>query len=254
MKRIGLLLVSLLLVLFPVIACLAEPLQLREDLTGSFVIPYDESRPEAGAFSYAYAYPQAADEDPRADKINVFYRYLASDTDHFTVPILADSRRETGISETFTVSYTITCSTDRFFSVLVCSSSEMEGEVPVLSYEGHVFSLEKGIPGSAYTLPEMLGILSAVETDDWLQSRQARRVNELVRSLVWDRIQENEEGLYDPSLLTEEDFASCFFPEEDFYLDENENPVFFLQPGTAAAPEAGLLTFPISMEELRDEM
>ena len=40
--------------------------------------------------------------------------------------------------------------------------------------------------------------------------------------------------------LTEEDLAYGFFPEEDFYLDENGDPVFYLQPGFAE--DSGQLT------------
>ena len=42
--------------------------------------------------------------------------------------------------------------------------------------------------------------------------------------------------------------------EEDFYLDENGNPVFYLLENTVALPEAGILLVPISLETLLDEL
>ena len=56
---------------------------------------------------------------------------------------------------------------------------------------------------------------------------------------------------------TEEDLSTVFFPEENFYLDENGDPVFYLQPGDVfeEVPEGmELLTFPIPLEDIRDEL
>ena len=51
----------------------------------------------------------------------------------------------------------------------------------------------------------------------------------------------------------EETLEFFFFPEEDFYLDETGNPVFYLQPGMAEDSDR-LLRFPITIEEILDEM
>jgi hypothetical protein len=53
--------------------------------------------------------------------------------------------------------------------------------------------------------------------------------------------------------MEEEALDYAFFPEEDFYLDETGNPVFYLQPGFAEGTDE-LLCFPISIEEILDEM
>ena len=47
---------------------------------------------------------------------------------------------------------------------------------------------------------------------------------------------------------------AVFYPEEDFYLDENGDPVFYLLENTVALPEAGILLVPISLETLLDEL
>ena len=128
------------------------------------------------------------------------------------------------------------------------------GERERVFYEGHVFSRKNGAPGQTWTLPKLLGILDSSESDTWLQDRQTAKADELVLDMVWERIEGNENGVaYDPE-LTRERLSHFFFPEEDYYLDADGNPVFILQPGAAAPVDAGLLTFPIPLEDILDEM
>ena len=53
---------------------------------------------------------------------------------------------------------------------------------------------------------------------------------------------------------TEEYLAEDLNPEEDYYLDEDGEPVFYINPGIAAPQECGLLTFPLTLEEIDDEL
>ena len=53
---------------------------------------------------------------------------------------------------------------------------------------------------------------------------------------------------------TDEELEAAFYPEEDFYLDENGDPVFYLLENTVALPEAGILLVPISLATLLDEL
>ena len=105
-------------------------------------------------------------------------------------------------------------------------------------------------------LPYLLGLLQSDETDTWLQDRQTAKADALVREMVWDRLgdltAENPE-IRLPETMEEEALDYAFFPEEDFYLDETGNPVFYLQPGFAEGTDE-LLCFPISIEEILDEM
>ena len=105
-----------------------------------------------------------------------------------------------------------------------------------------------------FSLPNILGILDPGESDDWLEERQARKACEAVRDLVWDAILENPDEIPSDPDLPKEDLELIFDPELDFWLDETGNPVFFILPGRAADEEFGLLTFPVSLEEIRDEM
>ena len=103
-------------------------------------------------------------------------------------------------------------------------------------------------------LPYLLGMLASDESDTWLQDRQTAKADALVRQMVWDALQDRDGAdleLYED--LEESMLEYGFFPEEDFYLDETGNPVFYLQPGFAE-DSGRLITFPISTEEILDAM
>ena len=73
---------------------------------------------------------------------------------------------------------------------------------------------------------------------------------------MWSIIEEqrhNGEISFDPD-LTYEMLTQDFYPEEDFYLDENGNPVFFIQAATIASAADGVLKYPFTLEELQDEL
>ncbi len=233
---------------------LADPFLLTEDLTEEIVIPYEEDQPEAGCYVYSCRYPRIDPETPGADMINSFYAYLTEDARDFGVPVMADYLKTNGrLSARTEIDYTVTCNDGDFFSVLVRTREEA-GEESSVFYAGHTFSLSLGKAGATLTLPELLTILNATENDTWLQERQTAKADRLIRELVWAQIEENPDDIPFYDDLDEEALAGCFYPEEDYYLDEAGNPVFFLQPGAAAPDSAGLLRFPVSLEEIRDEM
>ncbi len=252
MKRLiaALAALTLLLACFP---ALADPLPLGEDLADTVEIPYDEARPEAGKYIYRYRYPHIDESDPDAYLVNSFYDYEVSYALGFEVPMNADYFASTGENASKDISYTVTCNNDAYFSTLV-ETRETMGDLIISTWAGHVFSRAEGTPGSTLTLPQLLNILSTSESDTWLQDRQTAKADTLIRTMIRERMDENEDGIAYYEDFDDEAFAASFFPEEDFYLDETGNPVFFLQPGTAAPEEAGLLTFPISLEDIFDEM
>ena len=96
------------------------------------------------------------------------------------------------------------------------------------------------------TLSELLGA-EAADGD--------ANVADLVYDLIWEIVQvgmENVEGDYLDS-LTLDSVRSALDPETDFYLDENGNIVFFIEPGLLAGEIAGVLLYPFSPYELRQE-
>ncbi len=234
-------------------AALADPLVLLEDYADDAVIAYDPDNPDAGRYEYSYRFPHVDDSMDGGAEINSFYEYKVKDTQDFTIPINGDYYRSEGIPAKTEITYQVTCNNDDYFSVLF-KITDTSADFVTVSWEGHVFCRREGKADSTYTLPQLLGILAFSEDDTWLQDRQTAKAEKLIREMVWNQISKNTAGIpYDPE-FTEEVLESCFHPEEDFYLDETGNPVFFLQPGVAAPEEIGLLTFPLSLEDIKDEL
>ena len=224
----------------------AAPLTMAPDLAGRVEIPLTDGGVN---YVYSYAYPQLEAGDGSAELINTFYQSLARDAEEFEIPRNADYYRGQQPAQDVTVdiTYEITCNNEEFFSVLLHTR---QGTLRTVA--GHVFS-RKGIKaGSSVALPYLLALLDSGESDTWLQDRQTARADAAVREMVWDSLQCRE----DVSLLEDLDREALeyvFFPEEDFYLDESGNPVFYLQPGVADGGE-DLLVFPFTVEDILDEM
>lgn len=248
MKRLTMLCLCLCLALS---FAAAEPIPLKEEYTGDTVRYYDEGAPEKGRFEFSYRYPHVDPEAEGAEDIDLFYTDLINYHESFDIPMgLGGLGSSDDITE---ITYEITCNNDNFFSVLTCTSRLSDGFTTVF-YEGHVFSRKNSTPGTTFSLPRFLGTLTTDESDTWLQDRQTAKANEAVLDLVWEQIEDNEAEIdYYPE-LTRELLSGVFFPEEDYFLDENGNPVFFLQPGSAAPEEAGLLRFPVDLEDILDEI
>lgn len=252
MKRLFPLLLALALVL--AISCAyADPIPLLEDYTQDYVLKYDENDPSAGQCEYIYHYPHVDDTAPGAAPIDSFYIQKDKDSQDFSTLINADYYKENRISALIEITYVVTCNNDDYFSVLFTIKDAADGNESI-SYDANVFSREEGKADSTYTLPQLLKILSYTEDDEWLQERQTAKADTLVRGMVWDMIRENKANVEYYDWFTEEVLEDSFHPEEDFYLDESGEPVFFLQPGAAADERFGLITFPIPLDDILDEL
>lgn len=239
-KRI---LAMLLILLLPAAAA-ADPLLLTDDLAGSVSEPF---------YDFSYRYPQADPSDPGAPHINSFYSQLVNETLAERIPSASDYYSGIGQHMSVRIDYEITCSSAEFFSVRLHRTEESRDGI-FETWTGNTFSLLSGMPGQTSTLSHLLGILNAGETDDWLQERQASKVLDAVCGLVWERITANPGHIAYYDDITAEDLAYVLNPEEDFWLDETGNPVFYIQPGEFADFSAGLLTFSVSLEEIDDEI
>ena len=232
---------------------LADPVLLDEDFSEIISIPYDEQQPSAGQYVYSFSYPHVDESDPRAPLINSYYEYQAKDARDYNAPNMADYYADLGQSVRVEISYEITCSNDEYFSVRIYKKEDA-GEEPIETWSGNTFSLEKGMPGSVCSLPVLLGILETGETDNWYEERQAGKAREAVLSLIWDQIADAGGGISYYDDLTQEDLEYLLDPELDFWLDQSGNPVFYILPGQAAEADYGLLTFPVSLEDIYDEI
>ena len=250
MKRLAALLAALILASA---VCRAAPLPLGDDLADVVTVLFDESDPDGGKYVYSYCYPHIDESDPDAYLVNEFYEYEVSDTLDFRIPMDADYWASMGEDASKSISYTLTCNNDEYFSLLL-RIEDVTGDFHQTAYSGHTFSRLDGKPGSTITLPQILGILAVNENDSWLQDRQTEKADQLIRDMIWEMVEDNPDDIPYYDDFTSETFAEIFYPEEDFYLDENGSPVFFIQPGAAADDSAGLLTYPISLEDILDEM
>jgi len=238
---------ALALALLAAGAAAAEPLTLTEDLQEEVRTELNEN----ASYVYAYRYPQVDPTDPSAELINTFFQYKASDAVGFEIPMNADYYRKQNPSEDVRVEidYEVTFNGEDFFSVLVRMT---QGDLK--TYTGYTFSRKDLKPGLSVALPYLLGLLKSEESDTWLQDRQTARADALVRSLIWENLQErNGKDLTLRDDLEEELLEYGFFPEEDFYLNGEGDPTFYLQPGFAEDSDR-LITFTVSVEEILDEM
>lgn len=248
-----LLLIALAMILM-ITTALAEPLPLTE-LSGVYCYPKDADEASA-AYVYRYAYPQVAAEDDAALTINEFYAYLVEDAFGFAVPMAVEALDPmSDVQAATNIRSEITCNNGEYLSVKVTSES-LTGAAASYIVSGHTFSLTGEKAGTVTSLPYLLEILEPGETDEWLLDRQTAKADDLVRGLVWDVIQEQmADGAVDYyEDLAFEQFAACFYPEEDFYMDGEGNLIFFIQEAYIAPAASGIFYFPFSIEELMDEI
>lgn len=221
-------------------SALAEPLSLTDDLMGDECYPAGAT-PETAHFVYHYQYPQIAGDDEVAQLINNVYETIRGEVVDFTAPILFDELTLPSRSS-ITVSYTITCNSDDYFSVFFATKNDLDGYAFTV-YSAQVFSRHGGKAGQATALPYLLGILTPGETDTWLQERQTAKADACIRRMILD-----SPNL--PSSIDQDYLDYAFYPEEDFYMDAAGALVFFLQPDD----DHPLLIFPFTLDEILDEL
>ena len=245
MKKLLAMTLALLLLTAPALA----------ELSGEYLWPEGSSEADA-KYVYRYTYPWQEGEDSVSELINGFYEYLVEDAYAFAIPMAIDEIGPDSAMQSGTIISTeATFASEAYLSYKVTTESVMGASADMV-VAGHTFALTGPKAGQVVALPYLLGVLAMDETDTWLQERQTAKVDEVVRTLVWDIIQEQlAEGTvayYDD--LTYETLEYGFYPEEDFYIDAEGNIVFFLQEAIAAPASEGVLLFPFTMDELLDEI
>ncbi len=245
--------VFLLLFILAVNVSFCELVSLCEDLSGAVSVPYDDSDPSSHVYTCSWRYPQLADDDEFSRAVNAFYQKKEEDAIIFDIPILAECMAGYDFDIQCETSYSVTCSNDDYISFLF-TQREASPEYESLRYFGHTFSRKEIKPDSTVSLPYLLGILQNGHNDTWLQDRQTAKADSIVRDLVWDMIDKNDMNYDYFDWISYDYFTEVFFPEEDFYLNSEGNPVFFILPGEMASEKDGLLTFEILLEDISDEM
>ena len=250
MKRVLVALALLALLLLG--AALADPMVQDDDLTGTIRINYDEKDASAGAYIYTYRYPHIAESEPDASCVNMFYADLL-ETLATNLQFTAEGYAASGIPVDVSVDYKVTCNNSRYFSVVVIRRVTA-GEDTRTIWQGHTFSRESSATDGTCDLTVILNLLDPDEQDEHRQTRQTEKVNQAVRHLVMEQIEENEYNIEWLEDFTADDLEYTFYPAEDFYLDKKGNPVFYLEPGIAADESYGYIRFPIPLDEIEDEL
>ena len=267
MKRFIYVLLSVLLVFMTAVAS-ADPLFLTEDYKDTVTVFYNNENPSDGSYSYSYTFPHAfvpesttEEADLSAASVNRYYEKRIQEYTVDYIPNQADYFATQYQNVSVDVTYQIMCNNDDFFSVLLHKTENVDGEIEE-TWEGNTFSRSSEMVGQLTSLPKLLGILDAGESDEWVEDRQTNRIWEVVCTLVWNTIQSNPDQLdFDPS-LTKEDLEYIITPEysldQDFYIDENGDVVFFILSrfilSEQAAEKTGIVPFRMTLEEIDDEM
>jgi len=245
MKKLLAITLALMLLAVPALA----------ELTGEYCWP-EGSTAENAQYVYRYSYPWQEGDDSTAEMINGFYEYLVEDAYAFAIPMAVDVIDPESAMQSCTIITTEeTFASEAYLSYKVTTQS-LIGAAADTVVAGHTFALTGAKAGQVVALPYLLGVLDMEETDTWLQERQTAKVDAVVRTLVWDIIQQQladgTVAYYDD--LTFETLEYGFYPEEDYYIDAEGNIVFFLQESIAAPASEGVLLFPFTMDELLDEI
>lgn len=179
--------------------------------------------------SFPFVFPQFEENHPAAGTINHYYRFLAES--EFPIEISPVS-----------MTYEIASNSQQYLSVLhrfTVESGQGESE----RIWGRTFAVDGMYSGNVIGLTQVLG----------LEQQAADSVAvELVYELIWqivERNAQNAEGDYLDGLSCEQ-LRLALQPEWDFYLDQDGNIVFYIQPGEISGEIAGVLLFPFLPSEL----
>lgn len=236
-------------------SALGEPLAVSGELAGTVCWPENSSEEDA-TYIYRYSYPLLEGTDQVAEMINEFYRYTVDDAIAFDVPINGESLADPEIGQAVTeITATVTCSNEKYFSVLLTKRNDYGIAVSTI-YAAQVFARTGIKAGKVTSLPYLLELLDNDEADEWLETRQTAKADACVRELIWEQIEDmmddGDVAFYDD--LDYDWFCEVFYPEEDFYLDANGDPVFFIEEGMIADLADGALFFPFLLDDLLDEI
>lgn len=268
MKRILTAVLSVLMLFMLPLVALADPLSLDEDYADTITVFFNGTDAADGWYAYSYQYPHVKisdNEDEPTDlcaaSVNRYYEKRIQEYTVDYIPNQADYYASQHQDVSVEVTYEITCNNDDYFSVLLHKVEEVDGEIEE-TWEGNTFARSSEMVGSLTSLPKLLGVLDAGESDEYVEDRKSNKIWEVICNLLWNKIQENTDGFEFDPFLTREDLEFIITPEysldQDFYVDENGDVIFFILSRFVlteeAAEETGFVPFRITLEEIDDEM
>lgn len=249
------LILLLALTLLPLGGMAEEPsLTFSEDLTGVYTWP-EGSQEDAASYVYRYAYPQIDGDSMLAITLNNVFEYEATDALGFECPMIGSSHDPAQGQMLVNVSYTITHLSVEYLSVRIDKTVRV-GDTVSNIVKAYTFTLTGADAGTVTSLPYLLGLVKQGENDEWLIDRQTAKADACARDMVWALIEKDAAKADSPIWpeFTFEKLEWSFYPEEDFYLNEAGDLVFFLQENIIAPQTAGQFFYTIPVEDLLDEI
>ena len=205
---------------------------LGEPLTGTHSFSGDGSQ-------LTYSLPQLSANDDVSATINRFYGERV-------VQLKALWQTDEWQDASGDLSYAMTYGDHRYVSIaFTLLRSAGNGEIATLWAD--TFAMDGLYAGQKLCLSQLLGLED--ESDD---GEGPSLASQLAYRLVWQIVSQeslNPDGDYLDG-LTEQQVQNAFDPEQDFYLDEDGNVVFFIQSGEIAGEIAGILEYPFSIAEM----
>ena len=208
------------------------------DLAGEDFYP-DETH---WTYRYIYAYPQLVgdDMDAVAMTVNETFQLILDEMRGLAMPMFASSPEMTKDGQvTVEQHYKVTCLTERIFSVLLVKTETREDGSALYTIEPEVFDIGGEYAGETLTLR---GLVRVGDSSDQLADAVMEDLYQRFLTLQADGVCRAD--------ATREDFFALTAPTLDFYADENENAVFFLQPELMTEPSADVPAFVYTPAEL----
>ncbi|NLO84197.1 MAG: hypothetical protein GX096_02030 [Clostridiales bacterium] len=242
-------LLSVLLCLMLVGGAFAQGLELAQPLRGGRTLTDDGST--EGNYTFSYSFPQFAAQTQTDQAINDYYQAVAQDMQSGMNIGMIDSAAldlEMGTSPALMeLDYQIMLNDDLYLSV-VQSARQVAGNTESDSVSATTFARDGLYAGQPINLSQVLGL---EQEDDELTDVEST-AEKLAYRLVWEIVKRDSENIEAEYLdgVSEDTLREAFDPESDFYMDSDENIVFFIQSGVIAGSIAGILTFPFAPAEL----
>ena len=225
----------------------AEGIMLDAPRNGTLYYPEGASGNEA-MLVYSYQLPRASGADSCSEGIEAVYNLQEAELINFTVPVLGESLT---LPASVQLTFEVTCNDSLFVSFHFITKRIQADQISEI-HSAHTFARNGTKEGLIITLPNLLGLLQHQDMNDsWLETRQTERANALIRHLVEQQLV--KEGISQLSAEALHDVLNYdFFPEEDFFLDADDNPVFFIQPGLVHPNDPVFI--PLTMESILDAL
>ena len=241
---------ALMICMFIPAAAFAQSLEIADSIGGMQVYPQGAQQEQA-VYWFRYEYPQFVAQTSMDQTINAYYQAMRDDLSAFLMPQSVEEQltlHEPGEPSYYIdLSYQVTANTASYLSVTL-TSQQFLGYSQSDRIEANVFARDGVYAGQLVSLSQVMGLEQ--EGDEF--DARASYASQLVYKLVWKIMEEQQASQQKDFFegLTRADAEAAFHPETDFYIDIDDNLVFFIQAGIVSSEVEGILAYPFSRAEL----